>query len=131
MITIELNWIDRENTAGRLLYDAVGTHEGLAGAADPRAAARVRGERNGLIRALALLIDAPLYAGTRYGLLTGSSVWRHLWDDVTAIVTNPDTGRGGGGFYDEHGTRRGRAMADLVDGWPTRRDALIAERRPS
>jgi hypothetical protein len=115
---IHLDWADAcDNVAGRLLFDAVNTHEALGKLGDdPVVAARTKAEVNGLIRALALLIDAPLYAD-RYVRLRGSAVWGQLWDDVTAIVTEPCIG---------HGERAARMQA-LVAGWPARCGALLAE----
>ncbi len=100
---------------GRLLFDAANTHRVLATMTDPVEVARTTGEVNGMIRALALQIDAPLYAGHRYGRLTGSSVWRALWDAVSAIVGAPGIAL----------AERVARFDTLAEDWPAQRAALI------
>ena len=114
-----LDWSDIDTAAGRILFDAAGTARSIREAPSASAVDFWQGELTGLIRAIALLIDAPLYSGTRYGLVAGTAVWAELFAAVRHIVEFPDTGR----------TLCAFNMSALTAEWPTRRESLLAAKR--
>lgn len=107
---------DIDSAAGRLLLDASGAAaiiEAGTGTGHPEF---VKGELAALTRALCLLIDAPLYRGGTYGLMTGSAVWRELFDRVSAIVRQTHT------WF----SVKAEDMTRLAAEWPDLRNQLLS-----
>lgn len=90
---------------------------------------RERAEALACVRALAALIDPPLYYGAAYGLLIGNRVWGALFQRVREIVAYYTTDV-------DQGTRTTRmdalgsipyaaeSLAKLAETWPTTREEI-------